>query len=281
MHDYKKYFALFGLTEDASQHELRKAYRKLAMQFHPDKNQDPKAEEVFIQLKQAYELLLDYQKNGPKNYTVKPSRNRNKHAAHRNPNTKRKYQNTQEFERFKEEYYFKKLTSGTKWKVFTWMKNIAVVIGLLLIIEEFLPTHFTTKTVEAYSDFYNGLEQNSVRCLLTHDGQKMWIENPTVRMFYENPIIQVEESFIFRNPVKIWYQELDFKKHYPVDFSAVNLFPVIPFLFFIPFITHRYRRKNYIFTIGYIFSFYIIGTLLLWFLLTQDRWLHLLTFGLI
>lgn len=277
MHDYKKYFALFGLTEDASQQELRKAYRKLAMQFHPDKNSDPKAQTIFIQLNHAYEILLEYQKNGSSKVNKSHARSK---RSNQNEAQKR-YKESQAYEKLKEEYYFKKLTSGVKWKVFTWVKNISLLIAILLVVEKFLPSHFTTKTVTAYSDFYNGMEQNSVRCLLTEDGQKMWVENPTVRMFYENPIIQVEESFIFRNPVNVWFQEHDFLKQYPIDFSANNLFPVVPFLFIIPFITYRYKRKNYLFTIGYIFSFYLVGSMLLWFLLTQDRWLHLLTFGVI
>jgi hypothetical protein len=281
MHDYKKYFALFGLSETASQTELRKAYRKLAMHYHPDKNKDPKAQAVFIQLNQAYELLLDYQKNGTKHKQEEKSKVRKQHQAERAATAKQRFKDNQHMERLREEYYFKKLTSGTKWKIFTWMKNLAFALGILLILEEFLPSRFTTKTVEAYSDFYNGLEHTTVRCLKTHDGQKMWVQNPTVRMFYENPTVQIEESFIFRNPVRLWYQELDFKKHYPIDFSANNLFPVIPLLFFIPFITHRFRRKNHVFTVGYIFSFYIVGAMLIWFLVTQDRWLHVISLGFI
>jgi len=54
-----KYYEIFGLKENATKNDIRKAYRKLAMQFHPDKNPDPKAHQLFIQLTEAYEFLLE------------------------------------------------------------------------------------------------------------------------------------------------------------------------------------------------------------------------------
>jgi len=52
-----------GVNRDASEEDIKKAYRKLAMKFHPDRNPDnPKAEELFKEAKEAYETLSDGQK---------------------------------------------------------------------------------------------------------------------------------------------------------------------------------------------------------------------------
>src|ERR1044072_9863684 len=49
-----------GRNRDASEEDIKKAYRKLAMQYHPDRNPDnPKAEERFKEAKEAYEVLCD------------------------------------------------------------------------------------------------------------------------------------------------------------------------------------------------------------------------------
>src|SRR5678815_5773977 len=59
----RDYYEVLGVNRDASEDDLKKSYRKLAMKWHPDRNPDnPKAEEHFKEAKEAYEVLCDAQK---------------------------------------------------------------------------------------------------------------------------------------------------------------------------------------------------------------------------
>jgi len=61
--EYKDYYKVLGVERKASADDIRKAYRKLAMQYHPDKNPgDKKAEEKFKEINEAYQVLSDDQK---------------------------------------------------------------------------------------------------------------------------------------------------------------------------------------------------------------------------
>src|SRR4051812_44408069 len=56
--DFKDYYKILGVDRKSSSSEIKKAYRKLAVKYHPDKNPDNKtAEEKFKELNEAYEVL--------------------------------------------------------------------------------------------------------------------------------------------------------------------------------------------------------------------------------
>ena len=55
----KDYYKMLGVSRSATADELKKAYRKMALKYHPDKNRDPDAEEKFKDVAEAYEVLSD------------------------------------------------------------------------------------------------------------------------------------------------------------------------------------------------------------------------------
>ena len=61
--DYKDYYKTLGVDRNASQEEIKKAFRKLARQYHPDMNQgDKSSEEKFKEINEANEVLSDPEK---------------------------------------------------------------------------------------------------------------------------------------------------------------------------------------------------------------------------
>lgn len=58
----RDYYEVLGLDRNASTEDIKKAYRKLARQYHPDVNKAPDAEEKFKEVKEAYDILSDPQK---------------------------------------------------------------------------------------------------------------------------------------------------------------------------------------------------------------------------
>lgn len=56
------YYKLLGVSRSASAGDIKKAYRKLSLKYHPDKNPDPEAAKKFAEISNAYDVLSDEEK---------------------------------------------------------------------------------------------------------------------------------------------------------------------------------------------------------------------------
>jgi ferredoxin len=78
--DAKGYYVVLGVSENASYHEIKRAYRRLARKYHPDRNNSSFAEDMIKSINRAFEILSDeskrkeydgmYYENGPPNVEV-------------------------------------------------------------------------------------------------------------------------------------------------------------------------------------------------------------------
>lgn len=58
----KDFYKILGVSPESNEDEIKKAYRKMALKFHPDKNSDADAEDRFKEIAEAYEILTDPKK---------------------------------------------------------------------------------------------------------------------------------------------------------------------------------------------------------------------------
>ena len=58
----RDYYEVLGISKDASEEDIRKSFRKKALDYHPDRNKDPGAEEKFKEVNEAYQILMDSEK---------------------------------------------------------------------------------------------------------------------------------------------------------------------------------------------------------------------------
>ena len=62
MAEKRDYYEVLGVSKSTSEDSIKDAYRKLAMQYHPDRNKSPDAEERFKEISEAYAVLSDQEK---------------------------------------------------------------------------------------------------------------------------------------------------------------------------------------------------------------------------
>jgi curved DNA-binding protein CbpA len=286
-----KYYEVFSLPETATKSEVKRQYRKLAMKFHPDKNPDPKAHKLFLDLTEAYQILMDDSAKRP-TQNIRHFYSSSSSSGSMNPKSaaeQRDERYRQGRERYKQyiinkniaaEKAFKNFTSGIRWRVFKISAIISFVVAVLLLVDFVLPLRKEKHIISFISkNLYNGLKYDNIREIGTDKNLTMYLAD-----FYSTeeistwPLIEVRRSFIFHNPVLVMheYEEINY---YNVDFSVVNLFPFLSFLLIIPALTYRYKKRSGLFYMSYFFSQYFFFLIALYIIVSQYRWLHLLTFG--
>ena len=110
----EKYYQILGLKIGASDDNIKKAYKKLAIKYHPDKNKSPNASEKFTEISNAYQILMDKEKDNSFIESKSPCGD----GVFRGMNTNthfRPFMNPNELFRqfFNEAYYFDDINSFT------------------------------------------------------------------------------------------------------------------------------------------------------------------------
>jgi hypothetical protein len=277
----KRYYDILGLPLTATNTEVRKQYRKLAMRLHPDKNPSPEAKERFIRITDAYEILTG-KKESPVSSRSIQSKSAEKTHEVRVKEAKKRYYEQQEKERIANELYFQSLFRGNKWKILRLSAIPGLIVSVLLIIDLILPRHYEQDRVTYYAkDIYAGGRNVSISLIRTASTDKFWIEGINYQLYGEHPDVLIERSWIFHQPINVISVQKIGYEPYGVYYTFYQFTVLVAILFALPYLLKRYKRKTIMFTVFYHVGLYVTPGLLLLFLLINDHWAHLLTLGFI
>ena len=153
MHPLNEYYKLLGLSSSASNKDIRKRYRKLALKYHPDKNTEPLAHEKFILINEAYEIITG-KKKAPNKYTTtaKTTKQSDKENnwEERIIKARQRYEKNKAYEEKMILKYFVSLRSGWRWKVIKLLCIVSSFVAFSMILDVFLPHHFVKENVQYY-----------------------------------------------------------------------------------------------------------------------------------
>jgi len=270
-------YKIFGLNPGASEEEIRKRYRSLVKKYHPDVNKEPNAQQTFLSIQEAYEELL----KGPEKETeqVVEEDFETQYRAYR-AHAQAKFEERKKREETEMNALYEKLQSGHIYLLHRIIANVGLVLSLLLFIDNFLPTRLENQVVSSYStDVYQSMNGNFVSLACTNTGERFFLNSFSNKYFDTNPFIHVEKTAIFHQPIEIQSFCMGYLQKIPIHFTFYWAQAVLYPFFLLPFIFLRYRKKDAFFIMGSYFSRIGCGLLMLYFLMSSDRWLHLLTLG--
>jgi len=276
-----RYYKILGLPPTSTEQEVKKQYRILVMKYHPDRNPDPKAQELFIRITEAYDIILD------KSYTPKQASQANNTSVDKKKEREERMKKARE--RFKQQElnekianirFFQSLTNGKKWQRFKIISIVCSIFALLLIVDQFLPHHITEDELSSYS--INVAKSGSgtlIGAIYTKSGDIYFINDLDYELFGETRYIDVESSWIFHNPIYIIGKKKTKINYYTLSFTAYNSTYLLVCLFLLPILTLWYKRMSILFTVLFYVCYYGVTGLTILFLLLGNRFVHLLTIG--
>lgn len=280
-------YRVLGLQPGATESEIRKQFKKLAFKVHPDVNPSERANDEFILLTQAMELLMhpeeghnhhrlndrQTQRQARKEETAEQREKRMQEARAR-------YEQQKEHTFRENRRYITQLTTGRRGMIFKWINRVAVVIIAALILDLFLPYHYEQDELLAISKSnYSGISYNKITAVQLKNNGTYFMKMNKGTWFSTYPEVTVQESWLLHTPISFYSTDDFMVRRSFFDFHLGSVRAVVIILLLIPIITQVRRRRDLTFVFLYQFSFWGIGLLELMILFTKDRILHLLSLG--
>lgn len=287
-----KYYKILGLKPGASQEQIKKAYRKSAMKYHPDREGGDA--EKFLLIFEAYEYLITAQeekhiisdyayyanksksddtiyKRGKKKYTAEEFEEKLKWA-------KEKYQEKKYHEAVEDDLYFKSLTSGWKFKYFIVLTIVSFVLSIIFLLDNTLEP----KRMESYVTYKDTMGEHVVPSkdvrYVEIDNQPVFVDLEDFPILFGTDRVVTEKTPIF-NEIKTIEADNAFGEIVIIgtSFSIVSTFPLVFIVLLLPLIVLIYKRRTPLFIFLYLtcaFSFPVIISLLL---IVNNRLIKLFT----
>ena len=279
-----KHYRTLGLPVGASKERIKKAYRKLAMLYHPDKNQSQKAHEKFILINEAYAALTD------DNYVSKPSKTADQKYSKKKPNTAiskeemekrmewaRNYSRLKNIKESRINYIsYIQLSNSPMRKISLIVSILSVLVCSVFILDYFLVPYesvdgvLKTKTFNTNSGLFdltfNNFGNSNDELVFSTDLDELRKLNATCAFSTnKDGVYKIERSAIFGQVLHIYcfsnYKEISF-------FNKGSFYVMLYFfliLFSLPLITlvswgpnSLHIVSSYLFTYAALFGFFIL-----------------------
>jgi curved DNA-binding protein CbpA len=247
----KNYYFILGLTTNARENEIKQAYRKLALQFHPDKNSSKEAAAIFIEINEAYEILSDPQQKFQYDQLLLGSTDSKPHRDPRyRPRPPGSYSGTS-----KKKEILEFMQANLTYALMA--SRIALLFSAVLIADYTLPPEKLKREV-INLDLQRELRGDRTIQLQLEDGETMTLNQKTALEFRQGSSITIYRSKIFSVPMILENERTHFKTK--VLLSIYGNFAFVPLVLLITSLlgTFYWKGTEFRFNLGVVNFFLIL-----------------------
>lgn len=245
------YYKILGLPEGANEEEVKKAYRRLAMEFHPDKNESDEAMARFIEITEAYEALQKGITESPEQTTM--AARRAGEARRHDPEWRKEVA-----ERFRKakikaaeeglQYYHDYLKSY-KYKLSFVSAMVAVLLAIIISIDFFTPGNvgnevvLDTRVELMVNDYDTGHAMHDYNLILSIDESYLISYSDFIIVNPGNEI-EIERSIIFNEPLRMTRTLLNEQINIDFENYLYDLYYVLMVLLLLPLLRFKIQKPD-------------------------------------
>lgn len=290
----EKYFRILGIQPTTDQNIIKKAYRKKALKYHPDKNKSPDAHFLFIEITEAYEILSGQKKIRTATGTTYKAKTKEEVFAEKVKAAKERWKYQQAAEARKDREYYQRVAFGWKWKVFQLLAVYTAVFSSLLICDYFLDgrqVSYNVNDKEVIIDPYSKIVSiNSERFVV--DNHEFWLKKGKmpIRMNHSYLFDDMKSISIMMTPLPAYkygsHSDKRMRKYINFEnaelftaicyYSVYGVFPVLHLMLFVPLILVILKRPTLRFNVWRLVSLWIIFPVVTYFTFSNDRIFNLI-----
>jgi curved DNA-binding protein CbpA len=251
----KDYYGILGVSSTASESEMKRAFRKLAVRYHPDKNQSAEAKSLFQEINEAYDVLGDREKRA-----LYDARLANPFAeilsepapGHRDP----AYRRTRPAQRTGNKGPSASFILMRDYLPYMmWVSRIGLLFTVLFFLDYFLPYRHVNDVVDAiYAVPVGPGETNYV--VITGSGKELKLYNERAADFRKGETILTSVTMIFGSIITLSSATGSYSEWVAYMYSTLIFFPIL--LFVVSLLAFIYRRQ-----VEFCFNLNITGVILL------------------
>lgn len=222
------YYQILGISPRATQLEVKRSYRRLAVQFHPDKNHSKESEERFKEISMAYEVLNNPEKRAQYDISLTFAPHTNTAKPHRDPayrSRQRAYYahstETKSTNELMAEYLPK----------FRWACWAGLLVCLLVAVDYFLPRSVYTEEIAEINRMYRtGRGGGTIYDhdeLITKNGTVIYLNENDLQYFKQSRSIVISQSGLFNKIVSVATPDSVYHVGVAAIYSGLFFIPVI------------------------------------------------------
>ncbi|MBS1490697.1 MAG: DnaJ domain-containing protein [Bacteroidetes bacterium] len=218
----KNYYFVLGISMYATEAEIKRAYRKLALQFHPDKNASRQAETIIKEINEAYEVLGDPQRKAEYDQLLKGTAVEGKPpSVHRDPRYHPRTHPRGPRRPTHREEILAMMAAHLRYAIF--VSRLTLLFSIVLIADYSLPQTQTTEQIRSH--YVDG--RSSLKLILSN-GRSVTVNRLAARKINREASLIIYRSALFSVPMSL--EEEHTHDRIPIEVSIYGNFIFWPIL---------------------------------------------------